>query len=1518
MRRCATRKGMTVFAGRGSWRCVAFLLLACAGAWTAQDKREGSAASGSREVVREVRRTPPSQDWDIREVESRAIHRNREQEKTFLERREAAVRAFREASAPGAGEEIRIVLNEFGLPRSFWREQGALSAPSQKAPEEIAREFLRAHSAILPFSPEEIENLSLTGKHQAGGLTYLRFHQTVNGIRVFQGQVRITLNRAGQVVEAGVGSVIPQASLGRGMRLSPEEAVRAAYRTLGLEPPLALTFSEQGDGGRMLFRNPKGGDYNPIMVEATVFPMTAVEARLAYRVLLEIDGKNYYEILVDAEEGRLLLRHNLYRSAATGRVWKESPLKGPRELVVFPSGWLPSSGVVTTGNNVDAYLDVDGDNRPDPGAAPGIQSGRAFSAAQQFDFPAGDGLTGQDPRNFKAASVTNLFYFANVAHDYFYELGFTEAAGNFQEDNFGRGGLGNDSVRAEAQDPEEEDNSSFLTPPDGQRPRMQIGLWTLGTRRTSDDLDGAYSGQTVFHEYSHGVTDRLVGGPADVSCLMGTQSWAMAEGWSDYFGNSFFNDPVQDAYLSGDSVQGMRRHSYEGYPFTYEDLGNEGFEVHLDGEIWAAALWDLRKALGVAVTDRLVVSALKLTPCSATMIDARDAILTADRNINGGANRTRIWQVFARHGMGYSASGVDGDEWRGTVFTAAYDQPPDLQPGNRSPIVTSVPPGPPAMGGLYSYRVIASDPDGSYLRYELTEGPPGMMIDPVSGLIQWTAGFTGQRVKVTVSDAQGAKVVHGFSVVVDTPLRPGVPLSISGSKWSRGLASVTVPPNTQVLQVTLRGGSGDADLYLTDPDGDWYGRSLRFGNAETLTVAAPRAGEWRIEVQGYKDYAGVSLTASFPTPILVPANTTRSNLSGEEGSETFYRVAVPAGTTSLRISTRGGSGDVDLYVKRNQVPVCQTDEWVWVPCVYDLRSATNGNSEAVTVSFPQAGDWYINLSAFRSYDGVTLTVMVVGTPTLSVSPSSMAFVGVTGGTGPPPQTLAITNLGGGAYSWTAAVATASGGNWLGLGQTSGSGDANVQVLVVTAGMVAGTYRGTITVSASGLAGSPQTIQATLDLSAGAVIAVGPAALSFSAMRGQDAAPQTLSLSNAGGGILSWSATASTSSGGNWLVVEPASGSGNATLRVSVRAASLPDGDYRGAITITAAGATNSPMVVAVSLTITWPVLLPAEGIVNAASFARSYPIAPGEFVSLFGSNFTEPCSLAGGATNPCPMAQGFPLPTQLGSTRVLFNGIAAPLQLVTPNQINAVVPFELSWSPVTVVVIRGTTSSLPVRVPLASQAMGILTVLGNGQGAGIVLHSDFRLVSRSAPVESDEVVVIYCLGMGPVSPPVPSGMPPGSTLSETTIPMRVFFDGSQGRILFSGLAPGWAGLYQMNLQAPSFLARRYPLVVVQSEQATSNEISAGGPSLLDVTPNTVKPGSDASVVLRGLNLPAWAALRVQGEDIPAVVTDGPLETLTATIPARLLGSAGELALTVVDPNAPGEAPSNAVLLAVKP
>ena len=1001
--------------------------------------------------------------------------------KAIVDGRRGAIATFL-ASPEAAGLGIRIVPNQYGLPKTFFREGHALTAPSKAQPEDVARNFLRANRTLFPLTAPEIDGLRLVSKDDSGGAVFLAFYQTLNGIDVFNGQIKFTLSKTGEVIHAGADEVVPELNLTTKPRLSAEEAVSAAFAKTGMAAPAlsAVALAEGKKGFRNPLLNPRGKPFSPITTELAIFPMTAASARLAYRIFLEVDSESWYELLIDAENGDLLFRHNLYVNAQ-GRVWLQSPMDSAgRQLVTFPSDWLTDS-TVTTGNNVDAYLDTNGDDKPDSTNTDVLLNGRAYSSTQVFDFPFADGLTLQDPRNYQAAAVTNLFYLINIAHDYYYSLSFNEVAGNFQTDNFGRGGVGNDAVLAEAQNPNLVNNASFAPTVEGVAPKIRMGIFNRGTTNLNDDLDSSYDGEVAMHESGHGVSNRLVGAKISVSCLNKVQSGGMGEGWSDYFSISYYNNPVEGAYLVQNTVKGIRRYSYEGYPYTYEDIGNAGYEVHNDGEIWAATLWDLRNSLGQSVTDLLVMNGLKGTPCHPSMPDARDAILAADLATNAGANRAAIWAVFARHGLGFSAAGADSTTYSGLYYNAAYDQPADLQPG-ANPAITSTPPSThPQMGGQFTYTVTASNPAGGTLSYALNSGPSGMTIDG-SGTLHWTAGFTQQRVKVTVTDGGGGEVVHGFSLTPDTTLTAGTPIVIDGATGGVGYANFTVPASVPVLQVTLRNGSGDADMIVFDPSGLEYW-SERPGDTETLSFSQPKTGRWQINGMGYQAFSGVSLTASLVTPTPLAANTPLPGLSDVIGSENFYKVTVPAGATSLTVTTSGGTGDVDLWVKNGRPAACWESNYVYEPCYYDRYSANSGtNAETVSFTSPAAGDWYIDLYGFAAYSGVTLTATVAGVqpsqPALGVSTTPLSFQAVSG-QNPPAQNLAISNTGGGTLTWTAAVS--AGASWLQVSPASGTGNATIQVSVAAASLGLGAYSGTITITASGASNSPSVVQVSLTI-----------------------------------------------------------------------------------------------------------------------------------------------------------------------------------------------------------------------------------------------------------------------------------------------------------------------------------------------------------------------------------------------------------------------------------------------------
>jgi Zn-dependent metalloprotease len=592
-----------------------------------------------------------------------------------LQQRATAIENFRTGLSPEAARNLHAEVNEAGVMKNFFIDGAPLSEAKADTADNVARGFLREQAALFSLSDASINGLKLTREDLDRGTTFLNYVQTVGGYKVFEGGVQVVVNGKGEVLNVREGFLAG----GQNVRLKPSlteaQGIAKAFEHAGrtVAPSFVETQLRANKSEASSFANPLNPNLEEVLSELNVVRVGDV-SRLAWHVYTDVGPNEWYEILLDAHTGELLLRSNLYIEAAQGTVYTEDPDAGGRTLVSFvgdttintAAGWMNTS-TVTTGNNVEAYLDTDANNAPDPNNGANLSNGHASSPTQDFTFPFS---TTVDPRTQQAAVVTNLFYYNNIMHDFSYGLGFTETAGNFQTNNYGRGGTGNDSVQAEAQDGSGTNNANFATPPEGQRPRMQQYLFTAPT----PDRDSSVDSDVVFHEYGHGISNRLIGNGS--TALQGTQSGAMGEGWSDYWACTINNDGVMGEYVTQNNSVGIRRAAYAVPAATihdsYADVGNQGFEVHNDGEIWASALWDLRTQLGKTVTDNIVLNGMKFTPTRPSMLNARDGILQADSNLYSNVHRCAIWAVFARHGMGVSAVGNDG-----TTHTAATNVPTD-------------------------------------------------------------------------------------------------------------------------------------------------------------------------------------------------------------------------------------------------------------------------------------------------------------------------------------------------------------------------------------------------------------------------------------------------------------------------------------------------------------------------------------------------------------------------------------------------------------------------------------------------------------------------------------------------------------------------------------------------------------------------------------------------------------------------------------------------------------------------
>jgi hypothetical protein len=762
-----------------------------------------------------------------------------------LHSRAASVEAFRARLDPSTAENLRAIANETGAMKSFFIDGATLSAPESGAPDRIARGFLKQHNSLFALSDEGVATLKLNREDTDRDTTFLNYTQTLDGIKVFEGDIKTAINRNGEVLFVSEGFLISGQQVGLEPTLDEAQGIARAFEHAGrkVSPSFAQTLARPAKGDTAAFANPLSAANEEVLSELNVLRV-GNEARLAWHVYADIGADEWYELLVDAHTGELLLRHNLYVHQAQGTVYTEDPDKGARQLVSFvgdtaintAAGWMGTS-TVTTGNNVEAYLDTNADNLPDANNTTGLSNGHAFASNQNFTFPFS---TTVDPRTQQAAVVTNLFYYNNVIHDYSYSLGFTETARNFQTNNYGRGGLGADSVRAEAQDGSGTNNANFATPPDGQRPRMQQYLFTAA----NPDRDSSVDGDVVFHEYGHGISNRLIGNGS--TALSGTQSGAMGEGWSDYWAITMNGDGAVGEYSTA-NPNGIRRAAYtvpaNAVHNSYADVGAGGFQVHQDGEVWAATLWDLRTQLGAGITDNIVLNGMKFTPTRPSFLNARDGIIQADQNLNGGANRCAIWTVFARHGMGVSAVGNDG-----TTHTAASDVPADCG-GTCTYSISPTSASQPSGGGTGSVSVTAgagcnwtAASNASFIT--ITSGASGSGSGTVNYSVAANTGTTSRTGTLTIAGqtftvTQAGTTAGGIEQIVNGGFESGTtPWVISGQvtrstgAYPHGgvaymiLGGVNSTTGTMYQQVTIPGGGANLNFWLNITTGEAVGAAV--------------------------------------------------------------------------------------------------------------------------------------------------------------------------------------------------------------------------------------------------------------------------------------------------------------------------------------------------------------------------------------------------------------------------------------------------------------------------------------------------------------------------------------------------------------------------------------------------------------------------------------------------------------------------------------------------------------------
>jgi cysteine-rich repeat protein len=715
-----------------------------------------------------------------------------------------------------------LALGQAGPPRE--QRAGHWRAAQSGDPLGVAVDQLRRNRSRFGLSTADVDAVHVLDRYRAreSGITHLYLRQRVAGIDVFDSDVTVSVDPRGRIYSRDSNLVADAEGRANAQQplLGAAEAISRAAEHLGLEATAPQSLRTPGGVAReeVFLGGAVSKDEIPVKLEYV--PLEGADIRLAWNLVIRMpNGRHWWNLHVDAVTGEVL-RQNDWIAHASYRVFpfpQKSPDEGatsvevdPAELVASPYGWHDTDGspgaefTDTRGNNVYAQEDLDASNsggaRPDGGA--GLDFVFGYDAAVQ-------------PGSYEDTAITNLFYWNNRIHDILYHYGFDEAAGNFQQNNYGNGGAGSDPVQADAQDGAATDNANFGTPPDGSDPRMQMFRWlhpsvspgltvhspapvaggysatqaffgggTLGlngdllkaipadacstlTNPTSmagkialidrgsctfvektrsaqvagaigaiivnnagdvlvgmsgvaSDLEipalfiGQSNGQAIeaqlgsgvnatlvtpavrdsdldsgviIHEYGHGVSNRLTGGPSNVNCLTFNQSQGMGEGWGDWLAMALTaeaSDQETDAVGMGNYLDfqpvtgpGIRTHSYSTSfainDLSYVDIGSLSVP-HGVGEVWAVALWEMYWNLvdvygfdpdliagsgGNNIALQLVISGMKLQGCHPTFIAARDAIIAADQ-ADTGANECLIWEAFAKRGLGEFATDGGG------------------------------------------------------------------------------------------------------------------------------------------------------------------------------------------------------------------------------------------------------------------------------------------------------------------------------------------------------------------------------------------------------------------------------------------------------------------------------------------------------------------------------------------------------------------------------------------------------------------------------------------------------------------------------------------------------------------------------------------------------------------------------------------------------------------------------------------------------------------------------------------
>ncbi|MBA3261120.1 MAG: M36 family metallopeptidase [Thermoleophilaceae bacterium] len=619
--------------------------------------------------------------------------------------------------------------------RLLAKRDGFLTGPRAASPRRVALDYLGQRADAFGLDEDDLAAFELShGYTSESGATHLQWQQTYRGIPAFDEGLRANVAADGQLINIGgaprpdlaVASTVPRI----GAREALHTVARSAFARVPLGPagpsrgPQRATRFDRGHRASLvLFGDPS-------------------RVRLGWRVLLWAGTEGVLDAVVDAGTGELLYRNDLTRNAAALAFDNHpgAPQGGVQTPKDFSAAWLSDPGRLIGPNawvhsdpndtHFEGTLPTATDEIPPTGGAWNyVQAPQAglICPAVGCSWAATSG--GSWMTNRRQAG-TQLFYFVNLFHDHLRDapgIGFGASSGSFEGSDplYAQIDDGAGTGMGSLPDCSSVNNASMIVLPDGTPGLMETFLWTSGCGAAGVyDVNGADDASIVYHEYTHGLSLRLVTDPAGYGALNGPQSAAMGEGISDWYALDFLEafgfqpDTSAPAEIRAavyenaaartqgfDCPVGESTGACPGTPtagsggYTYGDFGRilGSPEVHADGEIWVETLWDLRRALigahgasdGINRVRALITDGLRLSPAGPTFLDMRNAIVQADVN-RGFGDRDLIWAVFAARGMGVNArTSADNDTHPVEDFTAPPPLPGPPPPGDETAPVIS-------------------------------------------------------------------------------------------------------------------------------------------------------------------------------------------------------------------------------------------------------------------------------------------------------------------------------------------------------------------------------------------------------------------------------------------------------------------------------------------------------------------------------------------------------------------------------------------------------------------------------------------------------------------------------------------------------------------------------------------------------------------------------------------------------------------------------------------------------------